>query len=204
MAISQDEVITYLSNLTVIDLVNLTKALEEKWGVKAATVGVAAGRWAAWCAAAAPVAEEKTEFTVVLKAGGDNKIGVIKVVREVTGLGLKDAKDMVDGAPKNVKVGVNKDEAEDIARSSKKPAPSRAQVARRALSGAVWSSAGRREPMDPARLLVHAAGAVGLGQVVEVPRGRCDGIRESDLGTQSTCTHFSLPFPRDVLYAAPV
>jgi large subunit ribosomal protein L7/L12 len=118
MAISQDEVITYLSNLTVIDLVNLTKSLEDKWGVKAAPVAVAAGPAAAGAAAAAPV-EEKTEFTVVLKAGGANKIGVIKVVREVTGLGLKDAKDLVDGAPKDVKVGVNKAESDDIAKKLK-------------------------------------------------------------------------------------
>jgi large subunit ribosomal protein L7/L12 len=119
MAISQDEVITYLSNLTVIDLVNLTKALEDKWGVKAAPVAVAAaGGGGAPAAAAAPV-EEKTEFTVVLKAGGANKIGVIKVVREVTGLGLKDAKDLVDGAPKDVKAGVNKAESDEIAKKLK-------------------------------------------------------------------------------------
>ena len=117
MALSQDEVISYLSNLTVIDLVNLTKALEEKWGVKAAPVAVAAAAGPA--AAAAPQVEEKTEFTVVLKAGGANKIGVIKVVREVTGLGLKDAKDLVDGAPKDVKAGVSKTEAEDIAKKLK-------------------------------------------------------------------------------------
>ena len=119
MAINQDEVITYLSNLTVIDLVNLTKALEDKWGVKAAPVAVAAAPGAGGGAAPAAAAEEKTEFTVVLKAGGGNKIGVIKVVREVTGLGLKDAKDLVDGAPKEVKAGVNKTEAEDIAKKLK-------------------------------------------------------------------------------------
>jgi large subunit ribosomal protein L7/L12 len=118
MAISQDEVINYLSNLTVIDLVNLTKALEDKWGVKAAPVAVAAAAGPGPAAAAAP-AEEKTEFTVVLKGGGANKIGVIKVVREVTGLGLKDAKDLVDGAPKDVKVGVNKTEADDISKKLK-------------------------------------------------------------------------------------
>jgi large subunit ribosomal protein L7/L12 len=117
MSISHDEVINYLSNLTVIDLVNLTKALEEKWGVKAAPVAVAGAAPAA--AAAAPAAEEKTEFTVVLKGGGANKIGVIKVVREITGLGLKDAKDLVDGAPKDVKVGVNKAESDDIAKKLK-------------------------------------------------------------------------------------
>ena len=118
MALSQDEVIDYLSNLTVMDLVNLTKSLEDKWGVKAAPVAVAAAP-AAGGGAAAPAAEEKTEFTVVLKAGGANKIGVIKVVREVTGLGLKDAKDLVDGAPKEVKAGVNKTEAEDIVKKLK-------------------------------------------------------------------------------------
>ena len=119
MALSHDEVINYLSNLSVIDLVNLTKALEDKWGVKAAPVAVAAAPAAGGGAAAAPAAEEKTEFTVVLKAGGANKIGVIKVVREVTGLGLKDAKDLVDGSPKDVKAGVSKTEAEDIAKKLK-------------------------------------------------------------------------------------
>ena len=117
MSISQDEVINYLSNLTVMDLVNLTKSLEDKWGVKAAPVAVAAAAGPA--AAAAAPAEEKTEFTVVLKSGGANKIGVIKVVREVTGLGLKDAKDLVDGAPKEVKAGVNKTEAQDIEKKLK-------------------------------------------------------------------------------------
>ena len=120
MALSHDEVISYLSNLSVIDLVNLTKALEDKWGVKAAPVAVAAAPAAGGGgAAAAPAAEEKTEFTVVLKSGGANKIGVIKVVREITGLGLKDAKDLVDGAPKDVKAGVSKTEAEDISKKLK-------------------------------------------------------------------------------------
>jgi large subunit ribosomal protein L7/L12 len=119
MSITHDEVINYLSNLTVIDLVNLTKALEDKWGVKAAPVAVAAAPAAGGGGAAAPAAEEKTEFTVVLKGGGANKIGVIKVVREVTGLGLKDAKDLVDGAPKDVKAGVSKAESEDIAKKLK-------------------------------------------------------------------------------------
>src|SRR4051812_45721601 len=117
MAISNDEVINYLSNLTVIDLVNLTKSLEDKWGVKAAPVAVAAAPASA--GPAAPAAEEKTEFTVVLKSGGANKIGVIKVVREVTGLGLKDAKDLVDGAPKDVKAGINKTESDDIVKKLK-------------------------------------------------------------------------------------
>src|SRR5678816_1581207 len=121
MALSQDDVINYLSNLSVIDLVNLTKALEDKWGVKAAPVAVAAAPAAGGAAggAAAAAAEEKTEFTVVLKNGGANKIAVIKVVREVTGLGLKDAKDLVDAAPKEVKAGVNKTEAQDIEKKLK-------------------------------------------------------------------------------------
>ncbi len=112
--ISQDQVVEFLSGLTVADLVTLTKTLEEKWGVSAAAVAVAGP-----AASAAPAAEEKTEFTVILKAAGANKIGAIKVVREVTGLGLKDAKDLVDGAPKEVKVGVPKTEAEDIAKKLK-------------------------------------------------------------------------------------
>src|SRR5580765_3696016 len=113
MAISQDEVINYLSNLTVIDLVNLTKTLEDKWGVKAAPVAVAAAAGPAAAAAAAP-AEEKTEFTVELVASGANKINVIKVVREITDLGLKEAKNLVEGAPKTLKEGVAKADAEDM------------------------------------------------------------------------------------------
>jgi large subunit ribosomal protein L7/L12 len=120
MAFNQEEFINQLSNLTVVELVQLTKALEDKWGVKAAPVAVAAAAGAAAPAAGGgAAAEEKTEFTVVLKAGGGNKIGVIKVVREVTGLGLKDAKDLVDGAPKDVKAGINKTEADDIVKKLK-------------------------------------------------------------------------------------
>src|SRR5205807_2171908 len=101
-----------LSNLTVLEAAELAKLLEEKWGVSAAAaVAVAAAPGAA---AAAPVAEEKTEFTVVLAAIGDKKIEVIKEVRALTGLGLKEAKDLVEGAPKPVKEGVNKDEAAKI------------------------------------------------------------------------------------------
>jgi large subunit ribosomal protein L7/L12 len=97
-----------LSSLTVIEAAELAKILEEKWGVSAAApVAVAAGGGAA---AAAPV-EEKTEFTVVLLEAGEKKINVIKEVRQITGLGLKEAKDLVEGAPKTVKDGVNKDEA---------------------------------------------------------------------------------------------
>ena len=120
MAFNQEEFINQLSNLTVVELVRLTKALEDKWGVKAAPVAVAAAPGAGGgAAAAAAPAEEKTEFTVVLKNGGANKIGVIKVVREVTGLGLKDAKDLVDGAPKEVKAAVSKTEAQDIEKKLK-------------------------------------------------------------------------------------
>jgi large subunit ribosomal protein L7/L12 len=119
MAFNQEEFINQLSNLTVVELVQLTKALEDKWGVKAAPVAVAAAAAPAAAGGGAAAAEEKTEFTVVLKNGGANKIGVIKVVREVTGLGLKDAKDLVDGAPKDVKAGINKTEADDIAKKLK-------------------------------------------------------------------------------------
>ena len=114
MAITQDEVINYLSNLTVIDLVNLTKALEDKWGVKAAPVAVAAAGGAGGAAPAAAPVEEKTEFTVILKGGGTNKIGVIKVVREITGVGLADGKNLVDGAPKPIKENIPKEEAEAV------------------------------------------------------------------------------------------
>ena len=114
MSITQDQVIEYLSGLTVVDIVNLTKSLETKWGVSAAPVMVAGAG-----GPAAPAAEEKTEFTVVLKNKGAQAINVIKVVREITGLGLKDAKDLVDGAPKDVKAGVPKAEAEDIAKKLK-------------------------------------------------------------------------------------
>jgi large subunit ribosomal protein L7/L12 len=102
-----------LSTLTVLEAAELSKLLEEKWGVSAAApVAVAAA--AAPAGAAAAPAEEKTEFTVVLKSGGDKKINVIKEIRTITGLGLKEAKDLVEGAPKTVKEGVNKDEAEKI------------------------------------------------------------------------------------------
>ena len=117
MSISHDDVVTYLSNLSVMEIVNLTKTLEDKWGVKAAPVAVAGG--AAPAAAAAAPAEVQTEFTVVLKSKGATAINVIKVVREITGLGLKDAKDLVDGAPKDVKAGVPKTEADDIAKKLK-------------------------------------------------------------------------------------
>ena len=105
------KIVDDLSGLTVLEASELAKLLEEKWGVSAAAaVAVAAGP----AAAAAPAAEEKTEFTVVLAAAGEKKIEVIKEVRALTGLGLKEAKDLVEGAPKNVKEGVSKDEAEKV------------------------------------------------------------------------------------------
>ena len=111
MAISQEDILEAVGNLTVMELNDLVKAFEEKFGVSAAALAVAAGGAAAGGVAAA---EEKTEFDVVLTAAGDQKVGVIKVVRAVTGLGLKEAKDLVDGAPKTIKEGVAKAEAEDI------------------------------------------------------------------------------------------
>ena len=111
--VTQDQVIEYLSNLSVMDIAKLTKTLEDKWGVKAAPVAIAGGAGPA-AAAEAPKAVEQTEFTVVLKEAGANKIGVIKVIREITSLGLKEAKDLVDGAPKEIKAGVSKDDADAI------------------------------------------------------------------------------------------
>ena len=109
--ISSEQVIEYLSNLPVIQIAELVKTLETKWGVSAAPVAVAA---AGGGAAPAAAAEEKTEFNVILADAGANKINVIKAVREITALGLKEAKDLVEGAPKAIKEGVGKDEAEDI------------------------------------------------------------------------------------------
>jgi large subunit ribosomal protein L7/L12 len=108
--VSKEQVVDFLSKLSVMDIAALTKELEDKWGVKAAPVAVAAAAGAAPAAAAAAV--EQTEFTVVLKEAGAKKIEVIKVVRELTQLGLKEAKDLVDGAPKSVKEGVSKADAE--------------------------------------------------------------------------------------------
>jgi large subunit ribosomal protein L7/L12 len=108
------KIVNDLSGLTVLEAAELAKLLEEKWGVSAAAaVAVAAGPAAAG-APGAPPAEEKTEFTVVLASAGEKKIEVIKEVRAITGLGLKEAKDLVEGAPKNVKEGVNKDDAAKI------------------------------------------------------------------------------------------
>lgn len=103
-----------LSNLTVLEAAELSKLLEEKWGVSAAAPVAMAAMPAAGAAAAAAPAEVQTEFTVILAKAGDKKINVIKEIRTITGLGLKEAKDLVEGAPKEVKAGVNKDEAEKI------------------------------------------------------------------------------------------
>ena len=109
MAISKDDILEAVGQMSVMDLNDLVKAFEEKFGVSAAAMAVAGP---AGGGAAAPAAEEKTEFTVVLAEVGANKVGVIKAVREITGLGLKEAKDLVDGAPKPVKEGIAKADAE--------------------------------------------------------------------------------------------
>ena len=108
--ITKEQVVDYLSNLPVIQIAELVKELEEKWGVSAAPVAVAG----AAAPAAGPAAEEKTEFDVILAEAGASKINVIKAVRELTGLGLKEAKDLVEGAPKAIKEGISKEEAADI------------------------------------------------------------------------------------------
>lgn len=108
--ITKDQVIEWLSSQTILDLAALVKDLEGKWGVSAAAAVAAAGP----AAAVAAVVEEKTEFNVMLLEAGANKIGVIKEVRAITGLGLKEAKDLVEAAPKSVKDGANKAEAEEI------------------------------------------------------------------------------------------
>ena len=111
MSVTKEEVVEFISGMTVLELAELIKELEDKFGVSAAApVAMAAAPVAA---AAAPAEEEKTEFDVVLKAAGGNKIAVIKVVRALTGLGLKEAKEVVDGAPKPVKEGVSKEESEE-------------------------------------------------------------------------------------------
>jgi large subunit ribosomal protein L7/L12 len=111
--ITKEQVVDYLSNLPVIQIAELVKELESKWGVSAAPVAVA-GVAAGGGAAPAAAVEEQSEFDVILADGGANKIQVIKAVREVTNLGLKEAKDLVEGAPKPVKEGVGKDEAQEI------------------------------------------------------------------------------------------
>ena len=113
MALSKDEILDAIASMTVLDLSELIKAMEEKFGVSAAAAAVAVAAPAAG-GAAAPAAEEKTEFTVVLLAAGEKKVEVIKVVRAATGLGLKEAKDLVDGAPKPVKEAIPKADAEAL------------------------------------------------------------------------------------------
>jgi large subunit ribosomal protein L7/L12 len=113
MALAKAELLDAIANMSVLELSQLIKDMEEKFGVSAAAAAVAVAGPAAGGGAAA-AAEEKTEFTVMLTGAGDNKVNVIKVVRAVTGLGLKEAKDLVDGAPKPVKEAVEKKEAEDI------------------------------------------------------------------------------------------
>ena len=114
MAISTQDFVKQIESMSVLDLANLVKALEDRFGVSAAAAAVPMAVAGAGAAAAAAPAEEKTEFTVVLQEVGDKKINVIKAVREVTSLGLKEAKDLVEGAPQTVKEGVSKDEAEKI------------------------------------------------------------------------------------------
>lgn len=110
MAVSKDDILEAISNMTVVEIVDLIEAMEEKFGVTAAAPVAAA----AAAAPAAAAAEEQTEFNVVMSSFGENKVGVIKVVRGITGLGLKEAKDMVEGVPATVKEGASKSEAEDV------------------------------------------------------------------------------------------
>ncbi|AER66184.1 LSU ribosomal protein L12P [Thermovirga lienii DSM 17291] len=113
--LTKDEIIEAIESMTVLELSELVKALEDKFGVSAAAPAMAMPMMGAMPGAAgAPAEEEKTEFDVILKAAGSNKIATIKVVREITGLGLKEAKELVDGAPKPVKEGASKEEAEEI------------------------------------------------------------------------------------------
>ena len=115
MAVSKEELVDALSNLKVLEVVDLIKALEEKWGVSAAApVAVVGGGGGGGGGAAAPAAEEKTEFNVTMTSFGANKVGVIKVIREITGLCLKEAKDLVEGVPSSVKEGIPKADAEAI------------------------------------------------------------------------------------------
>jgi large subunit ribosomal protein L7/L12 len=110
MAVSKEDILEAISQMSVMDVVELIKSMEDKFGVSAAAVAVAAPA----AAGAAAAVEEKTEFNVILAKAGENKINVIKVVRELTGLGLKEAKDLVEGAPKAVKEGVAKVQADEI------------------------------------------------------------------------------------------
>ena len=111
MAVSKEEILDTISNMTVLEIVDLISAMEEKFGVSAAAAVAAMPMAGAGAGAAAEVVEEQTEFNVILKSAGDKKVEVIKAVRAITGLGLKEAKDLVEGAPKDVKEGVSKDDA---------------------------------------------------------------------------------------------
>ena len=121
MAMTVEQIAEELDGLTLLQAAQLSKMLQEKWGVSAAAPVAMAAAPGAAAGGGAAAAEEKTEFDVVLSAAGEKKIQVIKVVRELTGLGLKEAKDLVDGAPKNVKEGVNKAEAESIQKKLEEP-----------------------------------------------------------------------------------
>ena len=112
MAASKEDILNAISNMTVLEIVDLVKMMEDKFGVTAAAPVAMAAPGAA--AAAAPAAEEKTEFNVTMTSFGANKVGVIKVIREITGLGLKEAKDLVEGVPSSVKEGVSKADAENL------------------------------------------------------------------------------------------
>jgi large subunit ribosomal protein L7/L12 len=113
MAVSKEDILDAIAGMTVMDVVELVKAMEEKFGVSAAMVAAPMAA-AGGGGAAAPAAEVKTEFNVVMTSFGDNKVNVIKVIRAITGLGLKEAKDLVEGVPSNVKEGVSKEQADDI------------------------------------------------------------------------------------------
>jgi large subunit ribosomal protein L7/L12 len=112
MAVSKEDILDAISKMTVLDVVELVEAMEQRFGVSAAVAMAPAAGTAA--APAAPPVEEQTEFTVVMTSFGSNKVGVIKVIREITGLGLKEAKDLVEGVPATVKEGISKDESESI------------------------------------------------------------------------------------------
>tara|TARA_E500000331_G_scaffold357814_1_gene421115 strand:+ start:2912 stop:3298 length:387 start_codon:yes stop_codon:yes gene_type:complete len=114
MSISKEDILEAISSMSVLDLSELIKAMEEKFGVSAAAMAVAAPAAAAGGGEQASAEAEKTEFTIVLAAAGEKKVETIKVVRSITGLGLKEAKELVDGAPKPIKEGVNKAESDDI------------------------------------------------------------------------------------------
>ena len=116
MAVAKADILDAIANMTVLELSEMIKEMEAKFGVSAAAAAVAVAAPAAAGGAGVAAVEEKTEFTVLLTAAGENKVNVIKVVRAVTGLGLKEAKDLVDGAPKPVKEGISKKDAEDIAK----------------------------------------------------------------------------------------